>query len=393
MKVNRFAPLVTPTSTKELARRRAAVQAKMQENGVDCVLLFASYLRQSGAIRYFLDFPTGGTNPVYGILPKDGGISVFGHGHKNSLTVPKEVAYDVEVNYGYPFAVVFHFTLHHIFDAVVKYIKKRNFKTIGLYRRGLLPYEFVNCIAQNVTGAHFIDVDDIIDEIMAVKSEEELQIMREVCALHDKIYAALPAIIHPGIRERDLANEIQNICCGLDCEAMNIMIGAGNPLARHKPYFLQNNVIKENDYIDLLVEVSSPGNYFGELSRMWSLGEPSQEMVDLNNDSIKAQDILADTARPGTPASKLMEVLHQFQREHGYKLEDRFFGHGQGLDLTQRPLFDYEETMILKENMFISIHPGMENDHMWAFNTDNYIITKDGAVRVNKTPRGIFVVE
>jgi Xaa-Pro aminopeptidase len=390
MKVNRYAPLVTPTSTKELARRRAAVQARMKEDGVDCLLLYASYLRQGGGIRYFLDFPTSGTNALYGILPQEGGMSVFGHGHKNGPTVPKSVAYDVEVNYGYPFAVVFPFTLHHIFDTVVEYVKKRNFKTIGLYRRGILPYEFVNCIAENVPGVSFVDVDDLIDEIAAIKSEAELDILRDVCALHDKVYAALPTIIRPGKREKDLANEIQDICSAMDCEALNIMIGAGNPMAHHKHYPFQNNVIKENDYIDLLVEVSSPGNYFGELSRMWSLGEPSQEMIDLNNDSLKAQDILAETARPGTPAAKMMEVLHQFQREHGYKLEDRFFGHGQGLDLTQRPLFDYEETMILKENMFISIHPAMENDTLWAFNTDNYIITQDGAVRVNKTPRGIF---
>ena len=390
MKVNRYAPLVTPTSTRELARRREAVQAKMKESGVDCILLYSSYLRQAGAIRYFLDFPTGGTNALYGILPNEGGMSVFGHGHKNSTTVPKSIAYDLDVNFGYPFAIVFPFTLHHIFDEVVKYVKKRNFKTIGLYRRGILPYEFVNCIAENVDGVNFVDVDDTIDEIAAVKSEEELEIMRDVCALHDKVYAALPTIVRPGKREKDLANEINDICFSMDCETTNIMIGAGNPMAHHKHYFFQNNVIKENDYIDILVEVCSPGNYYGEVSRMWSLGEPSQKMIDLNNDSIKMQDILAATAIPGTPASKMMEVMHEFQREHGYKLEDRFFGHGQGVDLTQRPLFDYEETMTLKENMFISIHPAMENDTMWAFNTDNYIITKDGAVRINKTPRGIF---
>lgn len=390
MKLDRYAPLVSPTSEKEFRRRRAAVQAKMKEAGVDCILLYSSYLRLSSAIRYFVDAPTSGTHALYGILPCEGGISVFGHGHVNSTTIPKAVAQDVDVNFGYPFGVTYPFTWNKIFDTVVEYVKKRNYKRIGLYRSALLPYKFVNCIVENIDGATLVDVDEMIDSIQVIKSEEEIEICKYVCEIHDKIYAALPTIVRAGKREKDLSNEIQKIATDLDCEGLNIMIGAGNPNAHHKHYFFQNNVIKENDYIDLLVEVSGPGNYFGELSRMWCLGEPSKELIEYNNDSIKIQSILADTARPGVPASKMMEVLHEFQKEHGYKLEDRFFGHGQGLDLVQRPLFAYEETMELKENMFISIHPALEKNNVWAFNTDNYLITKDGAVRLNKTAQGLF---
>ena len=390
MKVNRYASLVSPTSEKEFRRRRAAVQAKLKEAGVDCMLLYSSYLRASGAIRYFLDFPTGGTHALFGILPSEGGIAVFGHGHKGSTTVPPSVALDVEVNHAYPFGITFPYTLPKIFDAVVEYAKKRNVKRIGLFRRGILPYEFVNCLERNISGLELVDVDDAVDRIMAIKSPEEIEILKGVCKLHDDLYAALPAIVRPGKREKDLTGEIQKLATDMDCEGLNIMIGAGNPMAHHKHYFFQNNVIKENDYIDLLVEVSGPGNYYGELSRMWTLGGPSAEMLKLNDDSIKMQDILAETARPGVPSAKMMEVMHKFQKEHGYHLEDRFFGHSQGVDLVQRPLFDYLETMNLEENMFISIHPAMETDTIWAFNTDNYLITKDGTVRLNKTPRGMF---
>ena len=55
-----------------------------------------------------------------------------------------------------------------------------------------------------------------------------------------------------------------------------------------------------------------------------------------------------------------------------------------------RPTFSYDETMILQENMCVSIHPQMATANVFAFNTDNFIITKDGAVRVNETPQGIM---
>ena len=345
--LNRYGKIVSPTSDREFTRRRETVQKKMQEEGVDCILLYGSYIRQGGAIRYFVDYPTGGTNALFAILPQEGGIALFGHGHKNSTTIPPAVTHGADVNFGYPYAVVAGFTMHHIFDEVVRYVKAHGFKRIGLYRTGLLPYDFVKCVLDNVDGGEPVKVDDLLDEIMAVKSEEELEYCRYTCHVHDVLYAALPAIVRPGKREKDLANEIQKLATDMDCEGLNIMIGAGNPMAHHQHYFFQNKVIQENDYIDLLVEVSCAGGYYGELSRMWSLGEPDQEMIDLDNGSIEIQAILADAARPGVPASKLMEILHTYQREHGYKLEDRFFGHSQGLDLTQRPLYAYDDMLAL----------------------------------------------
>ena len=392
MKIDRYAPLVSPTSKNELSRRRQAVQAKLQEQGIDCVLLYSSYLRASGAIRYFLDFPTAGTHALYGILPAEGQMSVFGHGHKGTTTVPPSQAYELETNFAYPFGVTYPFTINFIFDTVLEYAKNKGFKKIGLYRRGILPYEFVRCLADGIDGSELVDVDDIIDEIAAVKSPEEIETQKYIVELHDTIYAALPAIVRPGKREKDLANEIQKLAYDLHCEGLNIMIGSGQEKAHHKHYFFQNKVIEEGDYLDLLVEVSGPGNYYGEVSRMWKLGgDPSPEFMKINNDSIKIQGIIAEACKPGVPASKMMEILNEFNRENGYKEEDRFFAHGQGVDLVQRPLFDYKETMILQENMFVSIHPGLDNGTLWAMNTDNFIITPEGAKLLNETPQGVVI--
>lgn len=392
MLYDRHAPIVSPTSHAEFDRRRAAVQAELKKLDVDCVLLYSSYLRQSGGLRYFLDFPTCGTNAAFAILPAEGDLSVFGHGFQGGTTVPKNLAYKLEENFGYPYACVMNVTLPHLFEGVVKYVKKHNFHKIGLYRKGLLPYAFVQSVVENCENVSIIDCDDAIDHVMAIKSPEELGHLRAVCELHDNVYGALKALVRPGKREKDLANEIRDLCFKMDCEETNIMIGAGNPVAHHTHYPFQTKEIRENDFLDLLVEVGGPGNYYGELSRMWALGEPSDELVRVNNDCLKIQDILQETARPGVPARHMMEVLLDFQKENGYKPEGRFFGHSQGVDLTQRPVFRLEETMLLDENMFISIHPALEtlDGSMWVMNTDNYIITKDGTERINKTPRGIF---
>jgi Xaa-Pro aminopeptidase len=97
-------------------------------------------------------------------------------------------------------------------------------------------------------------------------------------------------------------------------------------------------------------------------------------------------------AKPGARPCDLRAALVKFQKEHGYFEEGGICGHGQGTDLLERPGFLDGETMALEENMFISIHPGMETRDAWGFNTDSYLVTKNGAERLNRTARGIFKI-
>ena len=392
MLYNRYGSRLTVTSDKEFARRRQVTQEAMRKAGVDCVLLYGSYLRQGGAIRYYIDFPTGGTNALYAILPADGTLALFGHGPKGKTAVSPDLAGDAEVNFAFPYAAIAGYTMPCLMEEVSKYCKKHGFKKVGTYRTGMLPYDFVQTVMEANPGVELVNVDDMIDEIMAVKSEEEIEIMKYVASVHDDIYSAMRRIVKPGQREKDLRNKISYICNDMDCECLNIMIGSGPAMCKHKGDAAQNRMIQEGDYVDLLLEVSTVGGYWGEISRNFCLGEPDPEMLQLTEWAIEAQKAVAAAARPGVPASKMIEVLHEHQAAHGCKLESRFFAHGQGVDLTQRPMFIPEETMILKENMFVAIHPDMDNGHMRAFTTDNFLITKEGGVRLNKFPSGLIVI-
>ncbi len=391
MLFDRHAPMVSPTSHAEFDRRRAAVQAELKKMDVDCVMVYSSIARQSAGLRYFIDYPSGLTNPVFGILPAEGDFAIFGHGNQGKGCVGPELAYKLEENFGYPYAVVMNVTIPFLMEGVINYVKRKKFRRVGLYRKALIPYAFVAAVLENLPGVELVDCDDAIDHVMAIKSPEEIAILKSGVEMHDNIYACLKALVRPGKREKDLANEIRDICFKMDCEETNIMIGTGNPYAHHKHYQFQTKEIMPGDNLDILVEVSSAGMYYGELSRMWSLAEPTDEFYKVSEDCMKIQDILQAAAKPGVPCRHLMELVQEFNKENGYKPETRFMGHGQGLDLTQRPVFRLEETMVFEENMFFSIHPQLEplDGSVYVLYSDNYLMTKDGAVHLTKTPRGI----
>ena len=81
----------------------------------------------------------------------------------------------------------------------------------------------------------------------------------------------------------------------------------------------------------------------------------------------------------------------RYQEEHGFEKDNRACGHGQGVDLVERPAFFFGETMTFQENMFISIHPPCGERDAYCNACDNFVVTKDGAIRLTQTEQKIFI--
>ena len=72
----------------------------------------------------------------------------------------------------------------------------------------------------------------------------------------------------------------------------------------------------------------------------------------------------------------------------------RLYAHGQGHDLVERPLFIKDETMTIKENMNITVHPTTATDTVWGHLCDNYLIGPDGPGEcLHKTPKEIIIID
>jgi Xaa-Pro aminopeptidase len=384
---------VSVVSDAELERRWQITREFMQEQDIDCIIMFGMEARQGGAIRYYCDWPADFCH--YGsflLFPKEGGMALFAHGPFMNKAMPYG-ARGLELNFGAPYTNNWLSCKDYFTGPAVDWLKKRGCKKLGLYHPGLVPLYFTDYILANLPDATLTKVDDGIDLIRARKSPEELEILRHVVKMHDTVYAAIPIYLRPGRPERDVAADIKKACWDLGAEAINVMIGSDPKKGPHKFFELQNRVLQEGDAVDLLVEMNGPGSYWGELSRMWVIGgEPAPELEKGVKDSLRIQAELAAMAKPGVKAADLRKALHKFEEENGYIKEGRFFGHGQGTDMVERPAYQPEETMLLEKNMFLSIHPAMETETSWAFNTDNYLVTEDGAVRLNETAQGIFRV-
>ena len=384
-----------PISTKELERRWRTVREAMAKEGLDCLIMQSRNRYLGGYVRYFIDIPAQHSYPVSVLFPLDDEMTLISHGGAPlPISPPEWAVHGVKERITLPYLPTLNFTSTMEAKAIADTVKNRRVKRLGIVSKATIAASVYEYLRENLPGVDMWDATDMVDEIKAVKSEQEIRLVKKTAELQDKVFAAALAMVRPGVREYELRSEIQRLAINLGSEQQLIMIGsapAGTPAGQLHEFY-QTRTLQYGDAVCIMIEVNGPGGFYGEIGRTVCIGEAPRALLDTWADAVVAQDRTAELMNPGAKPEELLDTHNKLLASMGYPLEGRLFAHGQGYDLVERPGICPGEKMTIKTGMSIVIHPTLLTKESYAFCCDNYLITDSGAVRIHKTPREVFVV-
>jgi len=386
-----------PISKRELERRFKAVREAMEKEKLDCLIMQNNNQFLGGYTRYFTDIPAVNSYTMTVIFPLNADMTIISHGAPPLPPGPPEWAvYGVKERISLPYIPTLCRTNDMDAKAAVDTLKKLKVKSLGIVAPAFMCAFMYNYIKENLPTLTMKYATDLVDEIKAVKSQEEIQVIKETAKMQDIVWGAVLAMVRPGVREYEIRAEIQRLYWNWGSEEQLIMIGsqpAGIP-APQKADFFQNRALQEGDQVCIMPEVNGAGGFYCELGRTVCIGDAPKPLLDLWDFTVELQDATAEMLKPGAEPAKIYKFYNDELAKKGCAPDLRLFCHGQGYDLVERPSMRPEEDMTVKANMNITIHPMTINadNTAYVFCCDNFIITDSGAVRIHKTPREVFVV-
>ena len=384
-----------PIPTRELERRWSLVREEMKKVGIDSIVMQNDNQWLGGYVRYFTDLPSEQAYPYTVIFPANDEMTVISSGSSAPPPPPDWASRGIKEKIGLSYFRAFHYTNTVDAEAIVNVLKRRKDKRVGMINLGLIPAATYLYMKEQLTEVEFVDATDLVDEIKAVKSDDEIEYIRKCVEIQDIAAEAVSTILRPGKYEYEIRSELTRILTDLGSEEQWIMIGSDQPginTGQH-PTFFQNRKIKKGDQVLIMIEVNGPGGYYGELGRTWCLGEPPKELLRCWEIALEAQKRAASLLKPGAKPGDVLIANNDFMISKGFAGEGRLFAHGQGYDLVERPALRPDETMLLKAGMLIALHPIASNDQAYAFCCDNFLIKENGSELLHKTPQKILVIE
>jgi len=196
----------------------------------------------------------------------------------------------------------------------------------------LWPTAAWETLRTELPAATFVDATEILEELRAVKTEVELNHLRNAAAgIVDSMLATFQWV-RPGVTETEIVQQlrIEQAIRGLDYEFALITTG---PTFGRGPS--QRKIANRE-----ILSLDTGGRYHGylaDMARMAVLGEPTALMKDLLDEILHIQSAARSAIKPGTLGSEIYQVALQALNSCSHRQDMRFVAHGIGLIAHEAP--------------------------------------------------------
>ena len=378
-------------SQQELERRWRAVRARMAARKIDYLVIQSQQRYVGGYFRWFTDIAAA-NNQSTAVFPLDGEMTIISHGPAapaNPVSPPEWALRGVRERINTPAFPNIWWEDGWEAEKAVKVMMRKKPKTIGLVGLGNMSAALYENLKKGMPKVNIINGTDLVDEIKMVKSEEEIRLHREAAYLHEMSYEVAKNGIRPGRTATEVIAEIRYAQMLAGSEEQQIAIIFGRPGSSTYSQSSYANIhvrrpFQEGDVVNLLIESSTAGGYWYDLRRFFSVGPVPRELQEAHEIVKEARDIMAAHSKPGVSPAVAAKACDNFLKSKGCPPEMRMAGHGQGIDLVERPIYRKEEPAKLKAGMVVSFHPSARTKRAMASLADTYIITDSGAVPLYK---------
>ena len=381
---------------QEYAERLAKTRNAMEKGGVDLLIVSdpsnMAWLTGYDGWSFYVHQAV--------IVPPTGEPIWFGRGQDaNGAKLTAYLGHDNIIGY------LDHYvqsTERHPMDYMSEVLIERGFDTLKIGVE-MDNYWFTaaafGSLSKHLPNARFVDATALVNWQRAVKSETEIQYMRNAARIVEVMHQRIFDKVEVGMRKCDLVAEIYDAGIrgvdglGGDYPAIVPLLPSGvEASAPHLTWDDRPMKAGEGTFF----EISGCYNrYHCPLSRTVFLGKPTQEFLDAEKATLEGMEAGLAFAKPGNSCEDIANGFFAVLKKYGIEKNNRT---GYPIGLSYPPDWG-ERTMSLRPGDRTELRPGMTFhfmtglwlDTMGLEITESILITETGVECLANVPRQLFV--
>lgn len=243
-------------------------------------------------------------------------------------------------------------------------------------------------------NARIVDCSKAVDFVRLIKSDLEIEVMREAAAIADAAIMRATEVIRPGVREADAAAEIIGTLIrgakGKPGTAVAHYCMCSSPRTGTAHIRWSDDEFRDGSQVNLEVGAVRHG-YTAALMRTYIIGKPSDRLRRLHEAQVAGLQAALDTVRPGATLSDVAKAFNRTLEKQGFKKESRC-GYPIGIDWAETTASIREEDMtVLKPNMTFHLMLGNWVDEEFGYViSETFRVTDSGVEVLTTAPRKLF---
>lgn len=391
--------LVPQLSLQERDRRYKIVRAEMARRNIACLLLPANTGRweQLQADSRYLTSIGGFATEVFTVFPLEGEVTAYIFNRAGWWKQAQNWVQDVRDG------------RNRWGENAVERIKELGVenRTIGiaglagLFRapEGIIPYSSVQTIQNALPQAKLINVTEMMQEIRAVKSAEEIAFLERSAAIIEKTIEVMAQTAGPGVSEKELYGAMVNAMLANGGELPTLFFLSAGPEITNSSFVPTEYRIQKGDRIIDEIEAKYAG-YAAQAVSPMVIGKPDEDYDEMIKISRACFDAILDEMKPGVTFGTLFDIYRETLERHGNgkHLWNHPMMHARGLgddgpallgnkDLDRFSKVELQTGMVFILKPQVRVAEGKER----ASIGDTVVVTENGARRLGKRELKLIV--
>lgn len=314
----------------------------------------------------------------YGLLLKKDGNHIYFL--NNLFSIPQEVGAKK----------VWYSDTDPAMDIVAEYVDKD--APLGVDKD--LKARFLLPLMEKKVATAFINTSLAVDVVRGIKDEEEQEKMRAASRINDQAMAELKKLVHPGVTEREIADQLLEIYQNLGADGFSFTpLIAFGPNAADPHHGPDDTVLKEGDVVLFDVGCIKDG-YCADMTRSFYFGSVSDAHREIHEIVRAANEAAIAKVKPGIPLKELDAAARDLITAKGYGPQfNHRLGHFIGLAVHDFGDVSSKNETVAVPGMIFSIEPGIYLVGDTGVRIEDLVlVTEDGCEVLNKAPKTLEIL-
>lgn len=270
-------------------------------------------------------------------------------------------------------------------------ISEDNAKEVG-FEAETVRYAEYQEMAKKLSDVNFVPTNNLIEQLRMIKDEEELSAIKTAAIIADKAFSHILPFIKVGVSEIDLALEMEffmkkNGATHLSFDTI-VASGKNSSLPHAHP---TTRKIENGDFITMDFGCVYNG-YCSDMTRTVVVGKASNKQKEIYDIVLKAQIESLAVIKEGLKGQEVDAVARNIIADAGY---GNYFGHGLGhslgLEVHENPRFNNTGTVVIKENMMMTVEPGIYIPDFGGVRIEDLVcVKKNGYVNFTSSDKSLI---
>ena len=231
-----------------------------------------------------------------------------------------------------------------------------------------------------------------------VKDEKEIKILKKASKIIDEMFDVCSKKMKVGQKESDLQTILMKYALEQEMfdtgykSTLNPLIIAGGPNGALPHAQVSQRKFKKGDLVVTDLTLRYKG-YVSDATRTFALGKISSQANEAYQIVKESQRLGLKSVKPNVDCKDVDNACRKYIEEKNYgKYFIHSTGHGIGLEVHELPTISYRSDTKLKENMTITVEPGIYIENEFGIRIEDSLIVKDKPFVMHKFTKDLVTL-